>query len=315
MSHVGFNFVFLCSWRVGTKQHPICGGVTEDPPSRARGSCTFWDPAVLVQRSPAASVRGYHIHWLAENIMIKPMRQFLFDHSRGILPLSAAQDLVLWQGLYHRPAWSQHWGHISIFSFLVLSTVSVSRGQRCSELWHRFQSRTPLLLDSRARAGVALGIFPRDVVKSSPWGVPRVMGMKVPAWGPKLTNLFWGKERLQGRISAAPPRPGEETVPTSFPKPYRRMVKTRREHDLSRSPHKTSWRDRNRVLQQKTCLCEHPWARNLTPEPDNKYNIKYLCLIASRGDLCVSSPSRPLNSAFLLFSPVLPMNFKCFWIG
>lgn len=106
------------------------------------------------------TVRGYHIHWLAENIMIKPVRQFLFDQSRGILPSSAAQDLVLWQGLYHRRAWSQHWGHISIFSFLVLSTVSVSRGQMCSELWHRFQRGAPLLLDSRAPAGVALGIFP-----------------------------------------------------------------------------------------------------------------------------------------------------------
>jgi len=42
-----------------------------------------------------------------------------------------------------------------------------------------------------------------------------------------MTHMFWGMEWLQGRISAAAPGSGEETVPASFPKLYGQKVENK----------------------------------------------------------------------------------------
>lgn len=52
--------------------------------------------------------------------------------------------------------------------------------------------------------------------------------VEIPAFGPVLTNLLWSTEWLQGRVSAAPPGPGEEAVPSFTSK----TVQTNRDNKM-----------------------------------------------------------------------------------
>lgn len=152
----------------------------------------------------------------------------------------------------------------------------------------------------------------------SPWGVLQVVGMKLwrslrenPSWHTSFGACSGSKVGFQQHLQV-------------------QVVQVKRLSQLhlqnctdERWKKKTCLGDHRKTAGIDSCsrkpayanICGWGTSHQWRPEPDNKYKIKYLCLITSRGDVCVSPLWRPLNRVSLLFSPVVPMNFRWFWVG